>query len=235
MNRSISSVLRNQAKAKGITQGEIARAAGVSLPTIKRWLTGRGLDLERLEQLLGILGLSLLELATLAGAGSSREFEYSVEQEKVLAQDPSLLAYLNQLLLGASPRKIQRAFRLGERRAARILHTLERIGLLERHPEGKIRLRVQGQPRWRANGPLFRALKRRAVEDFLAGERLAAVRLGMHRVNMDDYRRLEVMLADVQDFARTAESRARSAPDQPTAIGLLVGLAPFEWKLLSTI
>ena len=232
MNRSIGRILKDQAKSRGMTQSDVAKKAKVSLPTVKRWFIGRGLTLEHLETLLNILSFSFSELAAFVSSEQSHDFEFSLEQERAMARDPSLYAYFDKLLKGLSPSQIERTCQLGERRTAVQLRSLEKLGLLERHPKGKVKLLVQGQPRWKANGPLAKTLKWRAVEDFLDESRLNTVRLGMHEINSEDYKRLEIMLIEIQSFARIAESRSRALPDSPLSIGLLVGLAPFRWKLM---
>lgn len=233
MKRAIGAALKARAKSRGLTQAEVARLAEVSLPTVKRWFLGEGLDLERLATLLEILDVSLAELAAYADLDQNREFEFSSEQERAMAEDPALFGFLDQLLKGRTPKQVGREYRLDEPRIATILRALERLKLIERHPGGKAKLLVQGQPRWSLQGPLSKSLKRRAIEAFLAQSGLDGVRLGMHEVNPDDQKKLEVMLAEIQSFARGAESRAKARPDQPVAIGLLIGHGPFRWDLLN--
>lgn len=235
MNRSIGNGLRSYAKARGLSQTELAKMADVSLPTMKRWLAGNGLSLENLGLLLKILGVSLEELAAQISTEQSREVELTREQEECLAKDLSLLAYLDLLLKGAKPQKIAREFHLSDRRSASLLRTLEKQGLLERHEGGAIKLLIRGQLRWRLDGPLAKTLKRKILDDFLSDARIYQVRLGVHQINADDYKRLEGMLIEVQNFARMAESRATVVPDHPRSTGLLIGLAPFTWKTLETI
>jgi len=69
----------------------------------------------------------------------------------------------------------------------------------------------------------------------LSQANLAAVRLGIHEMNLEDFKRLEIMLMDVQNFARAAEARARILPDQPVNIGVLIAAAPFRWAVLETV
>jgi transcriptional regulator with XRE-family HTH domain len=233
MKRSIGSALKTTAKAKGLTQGEIAKIMKVSLTTVKRWFSGQGLDLERLEALLKLLGLSLKELSDSVGSMEAGEREFSLEQETAFARNPLLLAYFEQLLEGKSPQKLKQTFRLTEKQTSRCLRELERLRFLERHPGGRIKLLFTEQPRWRMDGPLWRRLKKKAIEDFLAENTFKSVRLGLHRMNSDDLTRLETMLIDLQAFARSAETRAKHYPDRSVSIGLLVGCAPFNWSAAS--
>lgn len=55
--------IREIMKAKGISQGALADAAGVSRATINNYLTGATpLTLDRADQIAGILGVTLVDL-----------------------------------------------------------------------------------------------------------------------------------------------------------------------------
>jgi transcriptional regulator with XRE-family HTH domain len=233
MKRSIGVALKSSAKSKGYTQSQIAKRMGVSLPTVKRWFVGQGLDLSRLEVLLKLLGLSLGELSDLVSSKESSESEFSLEQEAAFARDPMLLAFFEQLVSKKSLKKSCSDLRILEDKGNRYLRKLEGLGLLERHPHNQIKFHFYGQVRWRIDGPLARRLKKMAIDTFLSQNLFKSVRLGTHKINLEDLVRLEAMLVDLQAFTRSAENRASHYPDRPTSIGLLVGCANFSWSIAS--
>src|SRR4051794_14143707 len=107
--------LRSRARALGLTHAALASELGVSLSTIKRWLSGQGLDLAALERLLAALDLEWADLATLLPAQAAPRFQYTVEQESFFARHPGHLAFLDALLAGETPRAIARRHRLSRR------------------------------------------------------------------------------------------------------------------------
>jgi hypothetical protein len=195
---------------------------GVSLPTLKRWLTGRGLSLDALELLMNSLGLDWADLA--APGADERGFQYTREQEELLAREPRALAAFDRILREPRPRLTDR----------RISRALEEVGLIERLADGdRVRARVRGEPRWIPDGPLSRRYKRQAIDSFLERCPAPDLTLGLHRIVAEDWRRAQVMADELRNFVRTAESRARLSGARERSYGVLLGLSPFAWDALS--
>ena len=67
----VAKLLRKRRQDRGMTQEDLARKAGVSLPTIARYETGRGVPrIENATRIGAVLGLSAEEIfeATMNGA-----------------------------------------------------------------------------------------------------------------------------------------------------------------------
>lgn len=235
MKRSLMKALAATIRARGLTQAELARRLGVSVPTVKRWLRGEGLDLDGLERLLAEAGLTLSELAALLPAREARSFGYTLEQERFFADHPRFLAYFDLLLAGEAPASIARKHGLSERSTARYLRQLEKLGLIERLPRDRVRLTVEGEPKWMPRGPLATRFRQEAIGAFLseAGER---VRFGMHRLTSADARKARTMLDELAAFLRAAEGRGKLQRDASSEQwGFLAGFAPYAWARLGSV
>lgn len=236
MKRSLMNALARVARAQGLTQADLARRLGVSLPTLKRWLRGEGIDLASLEALLNELGLSLAEAAALVPGDASRGFDYTVEQEAFFARHPYFLAYFDRLLAGNSPAQIRRRSQISERATSRYLRKLAELGLIERLEGGRVRLLPRGEPRWRKGGPLSQRFRGEALQSFLKGSPPESIRFGIHRLLPDDARKMQLMINELRDALIVAESRAKvHAQDDARPWGALTALSPFEWELLTHI
>lgn len=51
---------------------------------------------------------------------------------------------------------IQRRYKLSDYSTRRYLKDLEEVGLIERHPNYKVKVIPEGSPRWQPDGPLDR-------------------------------------------------------------------------------
>src|SRR4051812_24247256 len=88
MEKELMNSVKKKAQSQGITQKRIAQELKVSIPTVKRWWSGKGVTLEILNKICIFLGVPLSELfESLEKRGSAR-YTYTLEQEKMLVQNP---------------------------------------------------------------------------------------------------------------------------------------------------
>ncbi|MGH8808819.1 MAG: helix-turn-helix domain-containing protein, partial [Noviherbaspirillum sp.] len=101
--------LKRLLRARGIGYREIAQTLAVSEPTIKRWFAGKGITVERLEDLCAFADVSLIELIEFAAHDAdARLRQLSIEQEQALAQDQILAFVFTMILRGWSPDELWR-------------------------------------------------------------------------------------------------------------------------------
>ncbi len=227
--QQLMNALKLRARAMGLTQDVLAKKMGVSHPTLKRWLAGKGVNLEQLIRLLELLDLSWNDLA--ADIGSTRTFRYSLEQEEHFALQPGHLAYFDLLLRGKSPREIRRLSGLRKTRAWQILRALEKIQLIEIISDERVRLLVQGEPVWRRNGPLAKSFRQQAITEFCQANE-SKLSFALIQCSPADVRQLRDKLSELSALASAADRRARLPGADSPSYGLLVGLEKFDWSLL---
>jgi len=202
--------LKAALRAQGIRQRDVAERLGVGLATVKRWLAGNGLTLERLEDICFIAGIDLLDLiATIPASGPPLLERFTPHQEQVLSQNPPLFFLFFSLLNGWPPEECRRELRLPAERMAALLAELQRLGLIASRPGGRLRLLASRDITWRQRGPLakyfavtktfidFDPLRDHAVymADFLrlspagvehVATRVAQLRRELHRIAEED-------------------------------------------------
>lgn len=184
------------------------------------------MNLETLEKIFGALGLSFQELGALMPASQGQEFELSVAQEFYFAEEPTAFNLFQKMLAGKS---VQR------KEQSHLLRKMEALKILERHPGGRIVLKVRGQLRLRKEGPLEKKYKKAAIADFLDQAGLSEVILGYHPISSADFLKLRNLIEEPMSFARIAEMRSRfAAAGDLHEVGLLVGLAPFRPKRIGS-
>ncbi len=236
MLSDVLNVLRKLVKGRGFTQAELAKRLKVSVPTVKRWLRGDGLDLRGLDRILSVTGIAFFELAAAAGMSGTETFQYTEQQEAVLAKDFDALTVFDHLLHGVSVKEIAKTCSLSRAAISRKLRELESIGLIERHPRDRIKVLVRGEPIWRKDGALDRAFKQSAIQGFLsAADRTPGAKImGTYWLTPEDARKAQTMLDDLREFLRRAEHRAKLSPERVQLHGCLSVFGPFDWRVLST-
>ena len=169
MKRSemLLSALRLQLRANGWTARRLAAELAVGEATVKRWLAGKGLTLDRLDILAGLAQTSLAELARQAerpGAGLAQEL--TLAQERALSQD-GFLSFLFMVILGGyDVTEVARDFDVPTRQMEAALIRLERLALIDRLPMGRVRPLVDRAIIWRKT-PMRAQFEARMKPQFL--------------------------------------------------------------------
>ncbi len=169
MKRSdmLLSALRTRLRANGWTARRLAAQLGVGEATVKRWLAGKGLTLDRLDALASLAETSLAELARLAerpGAGLAQEL--TLAQERALSSD-GFLSFLFMVILGGyDVAEVARDFEVPARQMEAALLRLERLALIDRLPMGRVRPLVDRAIIWRKT-PMRAQFEARMKPQFL--------------------------------------------------------------------
>ena len=147
---TLLSELRRSLRQQGWTARRLAAHLGIGEATAKRWLAGRGLTLERLDELAGLCGLTLADLARAAEHPQSQlAQELTLAQERELSSDVFLSFLFMSILGGTSPEEITADFAVPQQLMALSLARLERLALIDRLPGGRVRALVDRSIVWR--------------------------------------------------------------------------------------
>lgn len=147
---ALLATLRRELRAGGWTAKRIAARFSASEASAKRWLAGRGLTLARFEDLAGLAGLTLAELAE-PHPHPARELaqELTLAQELALSED-SLLSFLFMVIVGGEDwEDFARDFGVPENAIEPALARLEKLALINRLPGGRARALLDRNALWR--------------------------------------------------------------------------------------
>lgn len=160
--------LKRCLKARGLTYADLARGLGLSEATVKRSFSLESMSLQRIEQILTLLDMTMFDVAKLAAAPTiDAPAQLSLDQEKALAESPRLFSFFHLLLFGVPVATIVKEYDIGKEEAARSLRHLEKLQLLETLPRDKVKMLVTKNLQWRPSGPLRQAYDQAIRDRFL--------------------------------------------------------------------
>ena len=241
--RALLDVLRGAAKAKGLAYRHLAKKLGVSEVTVKRIFSGHSCTLERLFQLCDGIGVSFLEIASLAREDEDVAHFFTKEQEELFASKPQYFAIFKELYRGRrSPEEIKEEWKMSSPVFHRILRAFEKLGLLEVLPENRTRMKTRGNLRMAHRGPLARRILRPQITAFLdhVDRVLEQDDVCMHSAEVElGAKHIEEFVEEIHALGRKYRAKAfRDTNLMPKAklkpVRWLFVFAPYEtdWKKL---
>lgn len=231
LSKQAMTIIKNRAKAQGLTQQDFAKNLGVSLATIKRWYGGGTISLDILKDLCHEVGMTVSDVLSAVENQSTTKFSYTREQEEFFADEPSYLAFFDQLLRGYTPAQIQKKFQISARKLTQMLSQLEKLKLIEWLPHNKVRLLVAGEPVWLVGGPLAAKLRREIFQAFLESETKSKAHFFLHDYLDDDLLTIKLKIEELIQITQRAHSRAKYKPEVAKPMGFYLSLQDFRWNM----
>lgn len=222
-----------------MTYAALARELRLSEASVKRQFSRGTFTLARIEAILRVLDLELVELARMARAPDSQAAELSVEQETLLASDERLLSMFWLLLNGWAFDEIVEEFAVSRTELTLALAKFERARLIDWDAGERVRLRVAKDFVWRAGGPVKKAYGQRVTAEFLRSRFSGPLEL--LRFEARDLspasaamlrRRLERLAAEFNELAEvdsTLPARRREG------VGLLIACRPWAFSVVDAL
>lgn len=132
-------ILRSHLRKNQWTILRISNELGVGEATVKRWLAGRGLTIERLERLSRLCDLGLGDLAREAeDARGGLAHELTLAQERALADNTFLSFLFMTILNGVQPQETGAELNIPPQIMEAALVRLERLALIDRLKSGRV-------------------------------------------------------------------------------------------------
>jgi len=231
--------LKKCLRARGMTYAALARELRLSEASVKRLFSRGTFTMARIEDILRVLDLDLVELARMARGPDNQAAELSVEQETLLASDEQLLSVFWLILNGWTFGEIVEEFTISRTVLTLALAKFERARLIDWDAGERVRLRVAKDFVWRAGGPVKKAYGLRVTAEFLHS-RFAAP-LELLRFEARDLspasaamlkRRLERVAAEFNELAEvdsTLPARRREG------VGLLIACRPWAFSVVNAL
>lgn len=166
--QALHSTLKKIMRSRSRTYADAAKVMGLSEASIKRLFSKNALSLSRLEALCDWLHVDIQDLVRLSREHEPLTTQLSVEQEKELLADGSLLLLSHLLLNDWSVDEILETYRMSRPELTRRMFRLQEIGLVEVLPFDRVRLKTARNFTWRKDGPVQRFFADQVLREFLS-------------------------------------------------------------------
>ncbi len=232
--------LKQYLKAKNITYRKLGQELGLSETSIKRLFSEKSFSLKRLEAVCKVLDLDIYDLALMARRKQQRSTNsLTLEQERILVKDERLLAFLYFLINGWPLSLITEMYDITTQEATRLLIQLDRLKLIELHPENRFRLLVSKNAFWRKHGPLWKHYQEKIFNDFIRhpfdqpNDRLEFSPGQLSEAS------LKIILKKIDDLVRQFNELAEMDAALPLkgrySTGLVIGFRPWVFTLFAEL
>lgn len=228
---AVMKVLRGLLRGKGLRISDIAKALAVSETSVKRWFAGQGLTTDRLEDLCALAGTNLIEVTALVTPPPpDLSLELTLAQEQALTESTLLSFLFVAVLNGVPPEDLSTDFGVPAELIEPQLQRLERLALIDRLPDGRIRCRVDRRVQLR-RGPMQRQFERHLKWQFMEMDFTdvdAVFAAGVYKLSPSGFARLEELIARFrQDLQDLAEDDRRHARMSKSWYAVLLAARPF--------
>jgi hypothetical protein len=229
--------LKRYLKSQGITYAALGKQLDLSESSVKRLFARQSFSLQRLEQILNLLGLEIADLVALMN--ERREFltELTPEQEDALLADPKQLLMTYLLINGWTLPEITSTFAIDDSEAERLLIRLHRARIIELLPFNRVKLLTARNFTWRKDGPVQKFFAREVQREFLdsqfagAGEHLRFV------AGLLTHASLAQLQQSIDRLAREFDELVRRDATQPErrSCSAVFALRPWEFSMFAAL
>lgn len=236
---TLCDTLKQLLKARNITYRDLAQALDLSEANIKRIFSNQSFTLERLEQICGLLELSLSDLFLLNTQKEHRLTQLTQEQEEELIADKKLLLVAVCARDGWSFKDMITHYQITEHECIRLLARLDKLKMLQLLPGNKYKLLIAQDFRWIPGGPLESFMSRDVIVEFMEGDfsQEQAFRFYMR----GSYSAASAALIKnrlnqlTQEAAALNQADAKLPLDKRQHLGLLLAMRPWELKMFEAM
>jgi len=236
--KKLLDTLKRCLRSRGMTYHGLGRALGLSESSVKRLFADESFTVARLEKVCTVLDMTVSDLVQMSsGTRDARPHSLTLEQERALASNPSLLACFYLLLNGRSVAEVERRLGLTSTAMRALLARLAGAQLLAIDGKRKVRLHAQLPIAWRPEGPVRRLYERQVRAEFLQGEFGGqSETLTFHSAELSPasvrilLRKIERLAAD---FAELAALDMHVAQREKTSVAVLMACRPWVFSMFS--
>jgi hypothetical protein len=224
--------LKRALKAKRLGYREVAIKLDLSEASVKRLFSKGGFTLERFEEVCGLAGITMTELARESDRHLDSVSKLGIEQERAIMKDRRLLLVAVCALNHLTIDEIVGGYDVSKAECIRLLLQLESIRFLELLPENRIRLKVTHTFEWLPNGPIQQYFKAKAQNEFFRAhfngdnEAMLLVNGMLNAAGaghvLGKLRRL------ANEFAELHEDQKRLPLGERRSVTLLIAMRPWE-------
>jgi DNA-binding Xre family transcriptional regulator len=231
---AIHAALKQLMRASGRTYAQAARVLKLSEASVKRLLSRSQLSLDRLEALCDWLDVEVADVVQRSAAVTPLVTALDPTQEDELLRDPALLLLAFLTLNRWTEAEVMEIFNYRKAELGEKLRRLEKLGLIELKPSGRLKVRAARNFTWRKDGPIQKYFATRVLPEFLAtrfeapGEQMHFVGGMLSRPSVHKVHELMAQLA--RELDGLVKQDLNLPIRERYGVSLFMGLRPWEFS-----
>ncbi|MBR9885712.1 MAG: helix-turn-helix transcriptional regulator [Oceanospirillales bacterium] len=166
--KALIATLKRALKANGTTYADVAKALGLSEASVKRLFSTYQLSLDRLDEICQLIGMEISDLVRQMDEHDGRIERLSVEQEREIANDLTLLLITVCVLNRWTLDDILRVHKLDMHSCIQKLAHLDRLKIIDLLPKNRIKLKIAANFNWIENGPIQQFFQQRIAAEYFS-------------------------------------------------------------------
>jgi len=236
---ALVSTLKEVLKQQKITYADIARELDMSEANIKRQFAAGRFTLERIEAICRIMKMELSDLFLLFETSRKRITQLTLEQEKELVKDVSLLLVAVSVRNHLGFSDLVKYFHFSEAECIQFLAKLDRLKIIDLLPNNRIKLRIAEDFRWLPDGPIEQFFEKKLQQPFLKSRFKAdnAERLFLFGMLSDTS--MQLLISKMQtlekEFVELLRQDAKLPYEKRHSVGFMLALRPWEAEMFQPL
>jgi transcriptional regulator with XRE-family HTH domain len=231
--------LKRALKNKQWNYKQVAEVLHVSESSVKRLLSNKKISLDRIEKICDATGISFADVCKLAEWQDEDPYlVLSLEQEKILSENPRLLHYFTLLTDGYKPPKIEKEYQIPQVESKKFLYTLDKCNLIELHPKDKVKLIKNGLFRFRREGPVGKVVFQQLREGYLYSDFKANdefLRFGMRRLSSAALGKLKARIEKIYLELEEEGNYEMQIENNDKEYGVLFAFRPWQYSIMNVL
>jgi len=164
----IVETLKQLLKEKNFTQFDVAAVLNLGVARVKQMFAKNDFHINRLAIVCNeLLDMELADLIQITQDRQKYIEQLTEKQEKQLISDDRLLIVAVSVMNSWTPTEIVEHYEISDAECHRHLVTLEKLNLISRRANGRIKLVIDRNFQWITNGPLEQFFRQHVQSDFL--------------------------------------------------------------------
>jgi hypothetical protein len=181
------------------------------------------------------LGLSLGEILLSIQHLGKANYTYTIEQERMLSQNPKALAIFDLLVSGYSKVKIQSKWNVSDKSIELAFQKLEKVSLLKIARNGNIVLKNHGEPQWIPNGPLSFKYRKQMIRELITDQSLNEAQFFIHDYLEEDVHLISDKINELRNLLLKANAKAQRSEKRKISYGSFFMFKEHEWNIRDLI
>ncbi len=224
--------LKQALKTHHLTYAEVARRLEMSEANVKRMFAAKRFTLERLEEVCQLMQMELCDLFQIYEESRTRITQLTLEQEQELVSDEKLLLVAVSVRNRLSFDDIINNFQISQTECIRHLAKLDKLKIIDLLPNNRIKLRIDENFRWLANGPIETYYEKQIQAQFLKSRFKGELEQRLFLFGLLGDASVQILMNKMKILAREFTEMHRQDINLPFNkrhnIGFMLALRPWE-------